>query len=101
MTPDLGQGGCQAIEDAITLAAALRRADGNALTHFERVRRRRVRLVVNNSRRVGQVLAARSPLAVMIRSTVMPALPQAIRLHQVAAIASVNAFERNLAAVTS
>jgi 2-polyprenyl-6-methoxyphenol hydroxylase-like FAD-dependent oxidoreductase len=100
MTPDLGQGGCQAIEDAITLAAALRHTDANALTRFERARRRRVRLVVNNSRRVGQVLAARSPVAVKIRNTVMPAVPQAVSLHQVAAIASVHAFERNLAAVT-
>jgi 2-polyprenyl-6-methoxyphenol hydroxylase-like FAD-dependent oxidoreductase len=100
MTPDLGQGGCQAIEDAVTLAAVLRHADGNGLAQFERVRRRRIRRVVNNSRRVGQVLAARSPLVTATRNTIMPALPQAISLQQVAAIASAAAFERNLAAIT-
>lgn len=101
MTPDLGQGGCQAIEDAVTLAAALRHAEANALAQFERARRRRVRFVVNNSRRVGRLLAARSPLPAALRSAVLPALPQAISLRQVAAIASTAAFERNLAAVAS
>jgi 2-polyprenyl-6-methoxyphenol hydroxylase-like FAD-dependent oxidoreductase len=36
MTPDLGQGGCQAIEDAVVLAAAIRSGGVAALPRYER-----------------------------------------------------------------
>jgi len=96
MTPDLGQGGCQAIEDAVTLAAALRHGE-DALDRFHRARRRRVRYVVNTSHRMGQILGARTQLAAAVRDLVIPAVPQVIGLRQLAAIASVHAFEQNLA----
>jgi 2-polyprenyl-6-methoxyphenol hydroxylase-like FAD-dependent oxidoreductase len=43
MTPDLGQGACQAIEDAVVLAASLNDNDLEAgLAEYDRVRRARV-----------------------------------------------------------
>lgn len=63
MRPHLGQGGCQALEDAATLAAALRATDGvdEALARYQRVRRRRVRGVVGRSRLIGQAINSIAP----------------------------------------
>ena len=63
MTPDLGQGACQAIEDAVVLGACLK--DGGddidaALADFESRRLSRVRRVVKDARQIGLVQAARS-----------------------------------------
>ncbi|BCJ35279.1 monooxygenase [Actinocatenispora thailandica] len=60
MTPDLGQGGCQAIVDAVTLADCLGTGDDIAagLAGYERLRRRRTQRIVRMSRlagRLGQV----------------------------------------------
>lgn len=101
MTPDLGQGGCQAIEDAVVLTAALRQEDSaQALCAYDRARRGRLRHVVNNSRRIGRILAARSRPVVGLRDLLLPMTPARAGLAQVASIASVQAFERNLRAVT-
>jgi 2-polyprenyl-6-methoxyphenol hydroxylase-like FAD-dependent oxidoreductase len=57
MTPNLGQGACQAIEDALVLALCLR-ADPNvdsALTAYESRRQPRTRAIVLQSRRFGQL----------------------------------------------
>ena len=64
-TPNLGQGACQAIEDAVVLAASLRRhgLTPGALRHYEEARRRRAELVIRSSRSLGQVLQwERGPL---------------------------------------
>jgi len=57
MTPNLGQGACQAIEDAVVLARCLgeRGATAEALRRYERLRSDRVAMVVRRSRRVGMV----------------------------------------------
>ena len=55
MTPNLGQGACQAIEDAVELARALRGAVdvAAALRAYETARIRRANRIVEASRRVG------------------------------------------------
>ena len=100
MTPDLGQGGCQAMEDAVLLASALRHASSidAALARFERLRRPRVRRVVNESRRIGTALALRNPTAVRMRDASMRVIPQSAALTQLARNASVRSFERQLTA---
>jgi 2-polyprenyl-6-methoxyphenol hydroxylase-like FAD-dependent oxidoreductase len=60
MTPDLGQGGCQAIVDAVTLADCLAGGADTArgLAAYDRARRRRTQRIVRMSRlagRLGQV----------------------------------------------
>lgn len=57
-TPNLGQGACQALEDAVALADRLRR-DGltpDALRTYEASRRRRTELVIRQSWSMGRVL---------------------------------------------
>ncbi|MFI7339837.1 FAD-dependent monooxygenase [Streptomyces sp. NPDC050085] len=78
MTPNLGQGACQALEDAVTLAAALATAPAieTALAHYDAERRPRSQAVARAARqagRMGQQLA--NPLAVALRNTAMRLTP--------------------------
>lgn len=78
MTPHLGQGACQALEDAVTLAAALaatRTVEG-ALVRYDAARRPRSQTVARDARRagrMGQQLA--HPLAVGLRNAAIRLTP--------------------------
>jgi 2-polyprenyl-6-methoxyphenol hydroxylase-like FAD-dependent oxidoreductase len=100
MTPDLGQGGCQAIEDGVLLATALRRGPSiaHALEKFGRIRRPRVRRVVNDSRRIGAALALTNQGATTARDQIMRLMPATAVLAQLTRNASAKSFERQLAA---
>lgn len=71
MTPNLGQGACQAIEDAVALARCL--AGGarvvEALRAYETARLKRANQIVVASRRVGAVGQWANPVAVALRDT--------------------------------
>ncbi|HET9731202.1 MAG TPA: FAD-dependent monooxygenase [Acidimicrobiales bacterium] len=68
-TPDLGQGGCQAIEDAVTLGACLRQSGrlDQALLGYQASRLARVRPVARDSRLIGRLMASRNPLVASTR----------------------------------
>jgi len=83
MTPNLGQGGGQALEDAIVLAAALRRAPdvATALASYDRQRRARTQamsLAATRQLRLGQQL--RNPIAIAVRNTAVTLTPDRIAL---------------------
>jgi 2-polyprenyl-6-methoxyphenol hydroxylase-like FAD-dependent oxidoreductase len=84
MTPNLGQGAGQAIEDAVALDRSL--AEGRdletALQHFERRRVARANAIVIASRRMGVVAQLSNPLAVWLRNTAMRVTPRSIALSQ-------------------
>jgi 2-polyprenyl-6-methoxyphenol hydroxylase-like FAD-dependent oxidoreductase len=64
-TPNLAQGGCQAIEDAVCLALCLRDAEADipsAYERFQRLRQKKVSYVVNTSWRFGRGAHATNPL---------------------------------------
>lgn len=68
MTPNLGQGACQAIEDAVVLAASLREHGlPGGLRAYEGQRRPRVTRLVVDSRRMGAVAQLSNPLLVALR----------------------------------
>lgn len=79
MTPDLGQGGCQAFEDAAALGALLDgagRADVPALlAAYDRARRPRTTALQQQSRRAHRLLRLRGP-AGRARDAVLRAVPQ-------------------------
>lgn len=68
-TPNLGQGACQAIEDAVTLADAVRENPDieAALRNHERLRIPRTTAVVNDSWRAGQLLQTEQPMIAAFR----------------------------------
>lgn len=75
MTPDLGQGACQAIEDAVVLAAALgSRPDvAAALGVYDQDRRPRTQSIARRSRQTGRAMQLRNPLAAVTRDLAMRA----------------------------
>jgi len=78
MTPNLGQGACQALEDAATLAAALSTEPSvaSALARYDGERRPRAQAVARAARlagRMGQQLS--HPLAVALRDTALRLAP--------------------------
>ncbi|MCP3754409.1 FAD-dependent monooxygenase [Streptomyces sp. TBY4] len=76
MTPNLGQGGCQAVEDAAVLAHLLDGADvPAALAAYSAARCARTDALRIRSRRAGRVAALRHPLAVAARDLAVRAAP--------------------------
>ncbi|MGW4898582.1 FAD-dependent oxidoreductase [Kitasatospora sp. NPDC004240] len=89
MAPNLGQGGCQAIEDAVILAHLLPAGDGGeapdavpaALTAYTAARRDRTEAVRVRARRVGRLGVLRNPLAAAARDLALRATPARLSLR--------------------
>jgi 2-polyprenyl-6-methoxyphenol hydroxylase-like FAD-dependent oxidoreductase len=71
MTPNLGQGACQALEDAVVLAGCLDAETDlvAALRAYEQRRIPRTSQIVRQSRRIGQVGQWQHPLACVVRDS--------------------------------
>ncbi|MEV8001762.1 FAD-dependent monooxygenase [Streptomyces parvus] len=80
MTPNLGQGGCQAIEDAVVLAHLLSgdAAVPAALAAYTEARLGRTTLISRRSRRMGDLARLSHPLAVSVRNFAVRATPSAV-----------------------
>ena len=98
MTPDLGQGACQGIEDAVVLAACIDTAPDRpaALAQYESARVRRVRTIVRDSRRIGRIATVRSPSLAAMRNVGTRYLPGWLNARLAARYASEDAFRRSL-----
>lgn len=78
MTPNLGQGACQAVEDVATLATLLDEHEiPDALARYDALRRRHTQAVVRRSRQAGRLGQWSSPLAVALRDRLLGHLPTA------------------------
>lgn len=88
MTPNLGQGACQALEDAVVLARCLQRDHDPvaALRVYEGQRIPRANTIVNRSRRVGAVAQWRHPLAVSLRNALVSRVPPEAQARQLAKV---------------
>ncbi|MEV6758639.1 FAD-dependent monooxygenase [Streptomyces sp. NPDC051214] len=83
MTPNLGQGACQALEDAVTLAHCL---DGTsevaaALRSYDRLRRPRTQAITRRSARLGTLGQLSWPPAVLLRDTAARLMPARVTLR--------------------
>jgi 2-polyprenyl-6-methoxyphenol hydroxylase-like FAD-dependent oxidoreductase len=88
MLPNLGQGACQAIEDAVVLGRALTGAadPAAALRAYERERRSRATRVVLQSRRMARLEHVSGRVTRPLRDGFMRALPRSAALRQLAPI---------------
>jgi 2-polyprenyl-6-methoxyphenol hydroxylase-like FAD-dependent oxidoreductase len=86
MTPNLGQGACQALEDAVTLASVVD-AMGvrDELIAYDRARRPRTQMIARRSRQAGAPAHWTSAALTALRDRAIPLLPGSL-------------FERSLAA---
>jgi 2-polyprenyl-6-methoxyphenol hydroxylase-like FAD-dependent oxidoreductase len=84
MTPNLGQGACQAIEDAVVLDQCLAKESAiePALLRYEARRRARANSIVLASRRVGVVAQWQHPVAVWLRSLGIRFMPPSVAMRQ-------------------
>lgn len=84
MTPNMGQGACQAVEDAVVLAEEVLRSPSlaTAFRRYETRRQPRTRAVVLQSRRLGEVAQWSNPLARWVRNRVLWALPKEAAVRQ-------------------
>jgi 2-polyprenyl-6-methoxyphenol hydroxylase-like FAD-dependent oxidoreductase len=80
MTPNLGQGGCVAVEDAAVLARCLAkyRDVSRALRAYESRRRPRAARVASYSRRYGEVGQWQSGAATRLRAGLLSSVPESI-----------------------
>ncbi|MGW3362292.1 FAD-dependent oxidoreductase [Streptosporangium canum] len=69
MTPNMGQGACQAIEDAVVLAHLA--GEGAGLAGYTAARRERTAKIVARSAAICRTSQFRNPLAVRLRDTMM------------------------------
>jgi 2-polyprenyl-6-methoxyphenol hydroxylase-like FAD-dependent oxidoreductase len=86
MTPDLGQGACQAIEDALELAKFLHSEPTQAagLRAYEGSRIPRSRSIVLASRRMGRLGQIDSPVLGSMRDFALRLTPRAVNLRSLA-----------------
>lgn len=84
-TPNMGQGACQAIEDAIILANCLKNntTAADAFKAFEQKRLKRTHYIVEQSWLLGKVAQLDNPLLSKLRDLLFKSLPQKFYQKQV------------------
>jgi FAD-dependent urate hydroxylase len=83
MTPNLGQGACQAIEDAVELGKCLKSEPDivAALKRYERQRVRRTNLITRLARLVGWVVQWENPMASRVRDALIKRTPLSLKVR--------------------
>ncbi|PGO32429.1 FAD-binding protein [Bacillus cereus] len=78
LTPNLGQGACQAIEDAIILAESIQKNAHyrQAFTEYEQKRRDRIEKISNTAWKVGKMAQIESKSLTILRNQVMKHVPK-------------------------
>ncbi|MEV6432333.1 FAD-dependent monooxygenase [Nocardia sp. NPDC051463] len=84
MTPNLGQGACQALEDAVVLARVA--AEDGDLTRYDRQRRPRTQMIAARSARIGTVGQLSSAPAVALRNAVLRLVPAGVQFKALAPV---------------
>jgi 2-polyprenyl-6-methoxyphenol hydroxylase-like FAD-dependent oxidoreductase len=94
MRPHLGQGGCQGLEDAATLAHCVGSADdvAGAFTRFAAFRRPRARALARESRLIGEIVNARPTFLSAAAMRASALVPEAVLTRHLASVAGRAAF---------
>jgi 2-polyprenyl-6-methoxyphenol hydroxylase-like FAD-dependent oxidoreductase len=84
----LGQGACQALEDAVTLADCLAATENvsAALAHYDRSRRPRTQAIARRSARLGAVAQWSWPPAAVVRDVAARLTPASATLRSMASV---------------
>jgi 2-polyprenyl-6-methoxyphenol hydroxylase-like FAD-dependent oxidoreductase len=80
-TPNLGQGACQAMEDAVILAQEIKKSNdfSQAIRHFEQRRLKRTHMIARQSRIIGSIAQAKNPLVIGIRNALLRLTPESFK----------------------
>ena len=91
-TPNMGQGACQAIEDAVILADELHNNSSPALAfrQFEQRRLQRTHYITNTSRSIGKIAQLDNPWLASIRNALFSLMPASFNERQLEKICKVD-----------
>lgn len=91
-TPNLGQGACQAIEDAYVLGKLLDSGLEleNTFKEYENLRRKKAHIIVNTSWTVGKMAHIENSFIIWVRNFVMKNLPKSANKKQMDMIFNLN-----------
>jgi len=91
-TPNLGQGGCQAVEDAYVLAKMVQEKKSleEAFHSYQSIRFKKATHVVNTSWKLGQLTNIQSGALRWVRNTAMRMIPESIAIKELDKILSLN-----------
>jgi 2-polyprenyl-6-methoxyphenol hydroxylase-like FAD-dependent oxidoreductase len=91
-TPNLGQGGCQAVEDAFVIAKTLKEKPTweEAFAEYQRIRFEKAAHVVNMSWRFGMMTNIGNPVLRFIRNGIMRSMPESTMIKQLDKIFKLN-----------
>lgn len=82
-TPNMGQGACQAIEDAWAISQCLAENElALAFAKFQKQRIAKATKVVNRSWQIGKIAHLENPMAIWLRNTAMRAMPKSMVTKQ-------------------
>lgn len=91
MTPFMGQGGCQALEDSFALAAAVKAKSDlpSALRCYESFRIKRASRYVRRSRKSQRVTMTQSAILCWVRDWMLQCLPKPLLVHELHTLSKV------------
>lgn len=83
-TPNMGQGACQAIEDAYILGKLFGEGKNmdEVFTEYEKLRMKKAHYIVNTSSIIGKISHYENSLAVWLRNTLLKATPDSVNEKQ-------------------
>jgi 2-polyprenyl-6-methoxyphenol hydroxylase-like FAD-dependent oxidoreductase len=83
-TPNMGQGACQAIEDAVILANEFKTSSDleEAFRKFEKKRLKRTSAIISQSRRIGAMAQWSNPIAILLRNWLLKHSPAGLQKKQ-------------------
>lgn len=91
-TPNLGQGACQAIEDAYVLGKLFDKGMRieDTFRQYEQVRKKKARAIVNSSWSIGKLAHMNNDLGIWLRNLIMRNLPKSSSKKQMDFIFNIN-----------
>jgi 2-polyprenyl-6-methoxyphenol hydroxylase-like FAD-dependent oxidoreductase len=83
-TPNMGQGACMAVEDAVVLANLLETSPNpeGAFKLFEQKRIRRTTKIVNDSWQIGKLAQWENPFMISLRNVAISLVPKSVTDNQ-------------------
>ena len=89
-TPNMGQGACQAIEDAVVLGQCIvENPDFEAaFKMFEERRLKRTKWITDTSRKIGRIAQLENPILISLRNALMRSVPSSVGERQLRELAN-------------
>lgn len=93
-TPNLGQGACQAVEDAYVIGELIDRNENitGAFAEYEKLRIKKAHAIVNTSWRIGKMAHVKNSTGIWLRNTLLKAVPDSFNDKQLEKIFDINYF---------